>query len=319
MINDTPLFTVQNINLNIAVGHLWWRRQIQVLNKVSFTVNKAESVAYLGANGAGKTSTFRAICGLATQCDGILQWCGKTIHTQELHQYIGFLPEHPYFYRELTPYELLLGLGRIMQLSHHDVRQAIIYWSEQLDFANILHQRIKTCSKGQVQRVGLAQALLHRPQLLILDEPMSGLDPIGRQQVRHVLQEVHKQGTALLFSSHVLADAESLCQRVIALAKGKVIFDGDVKNLLQDPHNWFIHLEKLANIPTSLPSSTKILSQTDGSIMLIGNQHEKSLNAALLSCLQHDQCHIIASGHRRPRLEDAFVELVQSQQTKVVI
>ncbi|RMG70159.1 MAG: ABC transporter ATP-binding protein, partial [Bacteroidetes bacterium] len=121
-----------------------------------------------------------------------------------------------------------------------DRRSSIHHWAERLDFAHVLDQRLQHCSKGQIQRIGLAQALMHRPQFLLLDEPMSGLDPLGRETVKEVLREVVHEGTSLLFSSHILSDAESLCEKVIILHKGEVLHQGGIQELTQATDAWEI-------------------------------------------------------------------------------
>jgi len=221
------------------------------------------------------------------------------------------LPEASYFYRTLTPKELLTGLGRLSGLTDTTVKKKVYYWAEQLDFTGVLEQPIRTCSKGQLQRVGLAQALLHEPELLILDEPMSGLDPIGRDVVRRTLQAVNADGTTLLFSSHILADAEILCHKVVALHQGRLIYDGGLEGLLDGGDAWFIRMACEHGLPGGL-GGLNCRAEADGSFTITGNGGQDVFDRTIRQLMAVDGIHVLESGMRKPRLEEAFVALIEA-------
>ena len=195
----SAILEVQGLCLSVATGHVIQGRK-QVLHDVAFTVRRGSATAYLGPNGAGKTSTFRILCGLCRPDAGSLRFDGETVRAGLPARRFGFMPEQPYFYRNLTPRELLTGLARLTGLGRGSLSARIDDWADRLGFEGVLDQPLHACSKGQVQRVGLAQALLHEPEFVLLDEPLSGLDPLGRERVRQVLHDVHAAGATLLFS-----------------------------------------------------------------------------------------------------------------------
>jgi len=203
------LLQATELCLTVPTGHVIQGRKT-VLDHVSFSVPCGSATAYLGPNGAGKTSTFRILCGLIRADSGGILFDGSDCPQGIFPEHLGFMPEQPYFYKNLTPKEMLSGFGRLSGMDSGNVRDAIKHWAERLHFGKVLDQRMSTCSKGQIQRVGLAQALLHQPDFLLLDEPLSGLDPMGRECVRETLNDEIRRGVTLLFSSHILADAHSV-------------------------------------------------------------------------------------------------------------
>ncbi|RME85904.1 MAG: ABC transporter ATP-binding protein [Zetaproteobacteria bacterium] len=222
----SALVEVEDLYLSVPAGPLHMQRK-PILQGVRFAVPEGARAAYLGPNGAGKTSTFRVLCRLVRPDRGYVRYRGKPwIPPRRM----GFLPEQPYFYRNLTPRELLRAFGRLVGMRAPDA--AIRHWCARLEVAHVLDQRLSACSKGQLQRIGLVLALLHDPEFLLLDEPMSGLDPLGRELVAEVLREVAAQGKTILFSTHILGDAEDLCDHAIVLHKGRVRYEGAMEALL---------------------------------------------------------------------------------------
>ena len=309
--NMTSLFEVRDLCVDIMQDHLWRRRPRRVLRGVSFSVGEGQAVAYLGRNGAGKTTTFRAMFGLAARASGHLRWKGEDIAPERLGRRVGFLPEHPYFSRHLTPRELLLGLGRMAGMPRAECARRLEAWARRLDFEAVLDRPMRTCSKGQLQRVGLAQALMHRPKLVVLDEPLSGLDPLGRELVREVLREVAAEGAALVFSSHILADAELICDKVVALQAGRVIFEGAIGTLLRAGGAW--HMVLRGRGPASPHEQLSVRRQADGSWLVEGSDEFLPLEEALRWALSLPDTAIVRADHARPRLEDAFLKLLENQ------
>jgi len=306
----SALFEIHDLCVDVMSGHLWGRHKKRLLHHVGFSVGEGEAVAYLGPNGAGKTTTFRAIFGLASHMHGEMRWQGKTVSVEWLRSRIGFLPEQPYFCRVLTPRELLAGLGRLSGMNRSGLPRHINEWAERLEFGDVLDKPMRTCSKGQLQRVGLAQAMIHEPELLILDEPLSGLDPLGREQVRKVLIEAVNNGASMIFSSHILADAERICEKVIALYSGRVIYDGATGGLLGSTDNWHIRLH-CRKVPQTETKKMEVQYDADGTCLIRGNEHVYPFQQALTWCMRLEEAVILHAAKDQPRLEDAFVHLVE--------
>ena len=208
--------------------------KIEAVCGVSFTVREGESFGCLGRNGAGKTTLLKILTGLLRPDSGKAHLLGFPCGHAGARSELGYLPENPYFHEHLTPEEGLSLLGRLSGLSHAAILGRRDELLERVGLGAARQRRIRTFSKGMRQRFGLAAALLHQPRLLLLDEPLSGLDPAGRQLVKDIVLEERKAGRTVVLCSHVLADVEEMCDRVLVLHEGKVVRDGAISELLQD-------------------------------------------------------------------------------------
>jgi len=302
-----PLIDVQNLNLSMATGHIFQGKKT-ILHDISFQIKPGCSTAYLGPNGAGKTSTFRVLCGLMKANSGKVFFDGKEMSNGLPPKRFGFMPEQPYFYKNLSPLELLTGLGKLSGIHAATLKKNINLWAERLNFTHVLTQRLSTCSKGQVQRVGLAQALIHQPDFILLDEPLSGLDPIGRTCVRNIIQDEIKRGATILFSSHILADAEAICDQVVILKEGHNIFSGDIKHLLSSEHKWLIKAEWAT--PRSTIKDIHILKHMDGTCHIRGTSIA-SRDSLIQEILADSQATLLTVEAEQRTLEQAFVDLLQ--------
>lgn len=206
-----------------------------VLKQVSFSVKKGSATGFLGANGAGKTTSLKAILGFMKLNSGSIRYFGNESLTESVKARIGFLPERPYFYEYLTGREFLLFFSQLsyQKWSKKEHLNHVDTLLERVNLAHASGQKLREFSKGMLQRIGVAQAIIHEPEFVILDEPMSGLDPDGRAEVAKIIQEMHAKGTTVFFSSHLLSDVEHLCDRVVVLNKGELLFEGETKELLQ--------------------------------------------------------------------------------------
>jgi ABC-2 type transport system ATP-binding protein len=191
------------------------------LNGLSFAVEEGEIFGIIGHNGAGKTTMFKLLLGLLRPSAGTVTFDGAPL-TPDARAAIGFLPEHPYFYDYLTVAESLDFYARLYGMRAAARQQRIAEIVEQVQLGPKLRASLRTLSKGTLQRVGIAQAIMNQPRLVILDEPMSGLDPAGRHHMREIIQSLQHAGTTVIFSSHVLPDAEALCSRVGIIANGRL-------------------------------------------------------------------------------------------------
>ena len=192
------------------------------LDNLTLQVEEGEVFGFLGPNGAGKTTTLKLLMGLIFPTAGTARIRGRSIDDIAMHREIGYLPEQPYFYDYLTARELLDYYARFFGYDAAERRKRVARFLELVGLSSAANVQLRKFSKGMLQRVGIAQAILHDPQVVFLDEPMSGLDPVGRREVRDIILHLKQQGRTVFFSTHILSDAEMLCDRVAVLAGGKL-------------------------------------------------------------------------------------------------
>ncbi|PSH05560.1 MAG: ABC transporter [Acidobacteria bacterium] len=205
----------------------------QGLKPLTLSVEEGEVFGYLGPNGAGKTTTLKLLLGLVFPSGGTARILGRDLNDIEVKRFIGFLPEQPYFYDHLTPLELLDYYARLSGVDPRERKRSVDTALARVGMTASGKTQLRKLSKGMLQRVGIAQAIVHNPKLVLLDEPMSGLDPIGRREVRDLVQELNEEGKTIFFSTHILSDAETLCDRVAVLNKGELKGVGVVADLLR--------------------------------------------------------------------------------------
>ena len=209
------------------------RKKVEALRGVTFEVGRGEIFGFVGPNGAGKTTTIRTLMGLIRPTAGTASILGHEIPSRAARFRIGFLPESPYFYDYLTVGELLDLAGRLFGIAGDVRRKRADELIERVGLGRARAQRLKKFSKGMLQRAGIAQALMNDPEVVVLDEPMSGLDPIGRKEVRDLILELREQGKTVFFSSHILTDIEAIADRVAIVARGKLEAQGKPGDLVQ--------------------------------------------------------------------------------------
>jgi ABC-2 type transport system ATP-binding protein len=205
------------------------------LDEVSFDIPEGSMVGFLGANGAGKTTSLKIIMDFTRPTRGEVSF-SRLLGSNKLEIFnnIGFLPERPYFYPSLTGEDFLTFMGKLNGIKLSEIKQEIKSWAPRFKIDHALKRELKTYSKGMLQRIGFLATILHHPKLVILDEPLSGLDPIGRKELKDVIIEVHKEGKTVFFSSHIVPDVEEICDRVIFLKEGKLAYNGPVGSLISD-------------------------------------------------------------------------------------
>ncbi len=213
--------------------HGLFMRRVLAVKDVSFHVERGDIFGFLGPNGAGKTTTIKILTGLISPTGGSAQLFGDAVPSRRSLARIGFLPENPYVYPYLTPAEFVQLCARLSGLGSAAARDRTQQVLNQVGVAYAADRPVRRLSKGMLQRTGLAAALVADPELLILDEPMSGLDPVGRKEVRDLILEERRRGRTIFFSTHILNDVESLCDRVAILRKGEVVVSGRISELLR--------------------------------------------------------------------------------------
>jgi ABC-2 type transport system ATP-binding protein len=222
---------IEELTKDYAIG-FWRRHTYRALDRLTLEIERGEVFGFLGPNGAGKTTTLKLLMQLIYPTSGRAEILGRPVGDLEVRRRIGYLPENPSFYDYLTAEELLGYFGDLFGYSASERRKRV---SDLLDRVGIGAERrlqLRKFSKGMIQRVGIAQALLNDPEVVFLDEPMSGLDPLGRRDVRSLILELRDQGRTVFFSSHILADAEALCRRVAVVAGGRLAASGTLSDIL---------------------------------------------------------------------------------------
>jgi ABC-2 type transport system ATP-binding protein len=201
------------------------------LQPLHLTIQEGETFGFLGPNGAGKTTTLKLLMGIVFPTSGSARILGHHFHDPEIKKQIGFLPEQPYFYDYLSASELLDYYAQLSGVPKDERRKRIALLLERTGLADAGKKQLRKFSKGMLQRVGIAQAIIHDPKIVFLDEPMSGLDPIGRREIRELILSLKKDGKTVFFSTHILSDAEALCDRVAVIHKGVLRGIGVVEDL----------------------------------------------------------------------------------------
>ncbi len=219
---------IQSLTKRFSLG--LFKADVTALDRVSIQVARGEIHGFLGQNGAGKTTTLKIMMGLNRPTSGTLRLFDQAHDHPAVRERIGYLPEHPYFYDYLTAREFLIFYAQLFGKKRFDPKPLLA----QVGLEEALHKRLRRFSKGMLQRIGIAQALINDPQLLVLDEPMSGLDPAGRMLVRNLLLALKAAGKTVFLSSHIISDIELVCDRVTILHKGKIKSAGKISDLLQD-------------------------------------------------------------------------------------
>ena len=217
-----PALAIEVRGLSRHYRHNWTMRVTRGVEDISFEVPRGQVMGYLGPNGAGKTTTIKLLMGLIKRTAGEAYLLGRSIDEPESRRRVGFLPEQPYFYDYLNGLEYLELAGGLSGLPAREATRRGRHWLGRVGLEDRPGLPLRKYSKGMLQRLGLAAALLHDPELLILDEPMSGLDPFGRRDVRELILEQKEKGVTVLFSSHILPDVEMLCDRAAIVLNGKI-------------------------------------------------------------------------------------------------
>jgi ABC-2 type transport system ATP-binding protein len=207
-------------------------KKVLAVRGVSFEVRRGEIFGFLGPNGAGKTTTLKMLTGLIAPTSGKASLFGEPAPSPSAMRRVGFLPENPYVYPYLTPREFVTLCARLNGASGRGLRERVEATIARVGIADAIDRSVQNLSKGMLQRAGLAAAIVHAPEMLMLDEPMSGLDPVGRKEVRDLILEERAAGRTVFFSSHILSDVEMLCDRVCILKKGEVVVSGTIHDLL---------------------------------------------------------------------------------------
>lgn len=307
---------IQNLRKVFRVG--FWGRRVTAVDGLSFEVQRGEVFGFLGPNGAGKTTTIKMLMGLIYPTGGTATLFERPVGDPAAKAKVGFLPESPYFYDYLTGREFLRFYGHLFGLLGTALEKRI---DELLDLVGMAHARdlqLRKFSKGMLQRVGIAQALINDPELVVLDEPMSGLDPIGRKEVRDLIFRLKESGKTVMFSSHILHDAELLCDRVAMIMKGKLVACGHVSELIagDTTHEVEMVIDRL--LPEALerikPLAGKVVLQGERVMVVLSNQ--QAVDQAL-DVVRSAKAKLVALTPHKASLEDLFIRKATGSQQPV--
>lgn len=287
----------------------WMNKKVGSLNGVSLTVYEGETFGLLGQNGAGKTTLLKTLLGIVRPTSGRATVLGEPLGDRSVKQRIGYLPENSYFYDYLTGWEVLNFTGDLFGMARSQQRKRI---PELLDLVGLAQsaakkKQLRQYSKGMLQRIGLAQALINDPDLVFLDEPMSGLDPLGRYQMREIILSLKAQGKTIFFNSHVLSDVEKICDRVALLAKGELIAIGSMQELLGTAEKYRVTVK--GGKPEMLHQWIPSLEFQDGlwTGQLNGDPQD------FLGSLRLMNAQLISIELARPSLEEFFVRQLKER------
>lgn len=228
----TPAIRIQGLTKDFSIGMRGVK--LRAVDGLDLSVGDNEIFGLLGPNGSGKSTTIKIILGLLEASAGTCEIYGKASRTVAARHSVGFLPEAPYFYRYLSGRELVRFYARVCGVRRADIDRQVDSVIDLVGMSESAHRRVGTYSKGMLQRIGLAQAIVHDPQLIILDEPTAGVDPLGSAAIAEMIRELKRRGKTILLSSHLLAQIEGLCDRVAILHRGKLVREGRVDDLVQD-------------------------------------------------------------------------------------
>jgi ABC-2 type transport system ATP-binding protein len=301
-----PIIEIRGLTKDYRTGFLR-KRPKRSLDNLTLDVEEGEVFGFLGPNGAGKTTTLKLLMGLIFPTSGTARVRGRSIDDIAMHRDIGYLPEHPYFYDYLTARELLDYYARFSPMSAGERNERVERYLKKVGLESAAKVQLRKFSKGMLQRAGIAQAILHEPKVVFLDEPMSGLDPVGRREVRDIILELKQKGTTVFFSTHILSDAEMLCDRVAVLVGGKLQGVGAPADIVSvEVHSMEILFEPAAGRP--LPQNLAGQATHIGGRYRIAVPEGDVYNA--LDQLRAAQARILSMSPVRPTLEDYFIRLV---------
>ena len=290
----------------------WTGRVTRALDQLDLTLPRGQVLGYLGPNGAGKTTTLKLLAGLLKPTTGRAWLLGSPIESPASRRRLGFLPEQPYFYDYLSGLEYLEMAGRLSGVPARGARAAALHWLGRVGLGVRPSLRLRKYSKGMLQRLGLAAALVHEPELLILDEPMSGLDPLGRRDVRDLILEQRERGVTVLFSSHILPDVEMLCDRVAIVVGGRLVRLAGVDEVVNDARQ---RVEvgcsglTIVEIPPAWRDSVWREERGTETVFVLDQEH---LLNDVLHWLLRSGARVRSVTPQRARLETLFVDAAQA-------
>jgi ABC-2 type transport system ATP-binding protein len=300
---------IETIKLEKTYSVGFWRKKLRTaLRPLTLTVEDGEVFGFLGPNGAGKTTTLKLLMGLVFPTSGSARILGMDIDDPVVKAQIGFLPEQPYFYDYLTAKELHEYYAQLSGVPAKERCGRVEKMLARVGLTDAARVQLRKFSKGMLQRVGLAQAILHDPKLVFLDEPMSGLDPMGRREVRELIQQLQQEGKTVFFSTHILSDAEALCDRVAVIHQGELRGVGAVAELTSQVVGKVEIIFAGQMVPAAL-SGLGAQAHVSGDVVsaVLSEQHQD----AALEILRRERLRLVSLTPVRRSLEEYYVQKLQ--------
>ncbi len=306
----------EGLTKDYLVG-FWRPRPSRALDGLTLSVEPGEVFGFLGPNGAGKSTTLKLLMQLIYPTSGVARILGRPVGDTEVRRRIGFLAENPYYYDYLTAEEVLSYFARLFGYSGADVKARVTRVLDHVGIAGHRRMRLRQLSKGLLQRVGIAQALINDPEVIFLDEPMSGLDPLGRREVRDIILGLRERGCTVFFSSHILSDAESLCSRVGIMAGGRLVASGRVSDMIAfELKGWELIVANLSNDAIQALGArvrnVKVIANDRFAIDLAPDAEPERV----MSELRAAGAVLVSLNPVRETLEDYFVQQVKAAKTR---
>lgn len=305
-----PAIETEELTKDYNVG-FWRPKPYRALDRLTMTVEAGEVFGFLGPNGAGKSTTLKLLMGLIFPTSGSARILGKPLGDLDARRKSGFLPENPSFYDYLSAEELLTYFASLHGLTGAEAKRRVSTVLDEVGLAAERRMKLRSYSKGMIQRVGVAQALLNEPEVVFFDEPMSGLDPLGRRELRQLMLALRDRGCTVFFSSHILSDAELLCSRVAILAHGKMVAQGKLSDIVAfELRGWELVVSNLnEQVLSSLRSRVGTITP------LAGDRYTLELSPVdppekMIQELTGQGVEIVSLNALRTTLEDYFVDLV---------
>jgi len=302
---------ILGLSKTYSIG-FWRKRPKCALRPLHLNVEEGEIFGFLGPNGAGKTTTLKMLMGLVFPTGGSARILGMDVNDPQVKAQIGFLPEQPYFYDYLTARELLEYYGRLSGVAGKDLSARVERVLGRVGLPDVGSLQLRKFSKGMLQRVGVAQAILHEPKVVFFDEPMSGLDPMGRREVRDLMEQLKAEGKTVFFSTHILSDAEALCDRVAVIHLGELRAVGSVAELTSGVQGKI----EIVWEGTAIPASVKALGAechvSGDTVRAVLSEESQDL---ALDALRRERLHVISLVPVRTTLEQYFVEKLKRSET----
>jgi ABC-2 type transport system ATP-binding protein len=307
-----PAIEILGLEKTYSVG-FWRKRPKCALKPLTLNVEEGEIFGFLGPNGAGKTTTLKMLMGLVFPTGGSARILGMDVNDPQVKAQIGFLPEQPYFYDYLTAHELLAYYGRLSGVGGKDLSQRVEKVLERVGLRDVSGVQLRKFSKGMLQRVGIAQAILHEPKVVFFDEPMSGLDPMGRREVRDLMEQLKQEGKTVFFSTHILSDAEALCDRVAVIHLGELRAVGAVADLTSGVQGKIEMVWRGTTVPASIKALGGECHVTGDTVRAVLSEESQDL---AVDALRRERLHLVSLVPVRTTLEQYFVEkLKRSEKT----
>ena len=306
-----PAIEILGLEKTYSVG-FWRKRPKRALHPLQLTVEDGEIFGFLGPNGAGKTTTLKLLMGLVFPTGGSARILGHEWTDPSVKAQIGFLPEQPYFYDYLTAHELLEYYGQLSGVPARQRRHRVEQVLQQVGLRDVKGVQLRKFSKGMLQRVGIGQAILHDPKLVFFDEPMSGLDPVGRREVRDLMEQLKHEGKTVFFSTHILSDAETLCDRVAIIHKGELRGVGAVEDLTSSVQGKVEVIWQGTQAPASINALGADCHVTGDRVRAVINENQQD---AVIDALRRERLRLIAIIPVRTSLEAYFVEKLRHAET----